>query len=175
MDEVNGFIDMLKKWMDERLYHSNQPARFDVQKNIEVIVRMLEVVFYTKQITVQNNIKNEIIVFGNRFYFDIALEILLFKLMQDSIQNATIILSASDSDDFATFSIGLPYYVQPEETRTSLQLMIQKLRTQTDAPLQNIEEICLKCIFENNGNFWVNSDPEQGTIFNFTMHQKEGL
>ncbi len=171
MDETNDFIDQLKKWMDEQPYCFSEPSRFEARKIISVVVRMLEVIFYSKQITIQNNIE-EVIVFGNQIYFSIAIEIMLFRLMQDSGQKATITLSAHDSDnDFAVFTLVSPDYVLSNEVRAVLLTLIQKLRTDAKAalPLQNSDEICLNCIYENNGSLWFESSPEKGTILNFTV------
>jgi light-regulated signal transduction histidine kinase (bacteriophytochrome) len=171
IDETNDFIDRLKKWMDEQPYHSNLPSVFEAGKITGVIVRMLQIVFHSKLMTVQNHIGDDIIAFCNRIYFGIAFEILLFRLMQDSEPSTAIILSACRDNDFVTFTLASPSYVIPDEIRNVIRLLIQKLQTDSKIAisLQTRAEICLKCIYENNGEIWFESNPERGTIVNFSI------
>ena len=129
MDEANEYIDRLKKWMDNQPYQPALLSRFDAGETTGVIIRMLEIAFHSKQITVQNHIGKNFIVFGSRIYFGITFEIMLFRLMQDSGQNAAIVLSAHTDNDFVTFSLSSPSYVISDEICTMLRLLIQKLQT----------------------------------------------
>jgi len=171
MDEANDFIDRLKKWMDEQPFQPVLNVRFDAAETIGVIVRMLKIVFHSKQITVQNQISDHLMVSGSLIYFGIAFEIMLFRLMQGSKQNAAIVFSAHTNNDFVTFTLASSSYVISEELRTILRRLIQKLQTNPKAnfSLQMRAEICLKCVYENNGKFWFESNPEKGTVMNFTI------
>jgi len=148
MDETNEFIDRFKKWMDEQPYQPILTSRFDAGETIGIIVRMLDLIFHSKPVTVQNQVRNDLMVYGSQGYFGIAFEILLFRLIQESEQDAVIVLSAHASDDFVTFTL----------TSSSTAISLQKR-----------SEICMKCIYENNGKFWFESKPEKGTVLNFTM------
>jgi tetratricopeptide (TPR) repeat protein len=171
MDEASDFIDQLKKWMDEQPYCPGEPSRFEARKITDALVRMLEIIFYSKRITVQNNME-DVCVFGNRVYFSIAFEIMLFRLMQKSEPKAGMILSTRDNgDDFVTFTLASPRHVLSDEVRDALLTLIRKLQANPKAamPLQNNDEICLKCIYENDGTLWFESSPEKGTVLNFTI------
>jgi light-regulated signal transduction histidine kinase (bacteriophytochrome) len=171
MDETNDFVDQLKKWMEEQPYHSNLSSCFDAGKYAGVIVRMLQIIFHSKQITVQNHIGDNVIVYGSRIYFSIALEIALFRLMKDSQTNAVIRLSVHKNHDFVTFILASSNYVISEELNATLLVLLQKLQTnpKTVLPLQTRLEIFLKCIYENNGKMWFENNTEEGTILNFTL------
>ena len=171
MDETNDYIDRFKKWMDEQPYQPVLISCFDALETINVIIRIHELVFHAKQMTVQNQIRNKVFAYGSQGYFGIAFEILLFQLMQGDEQNATIVLSARASDNFVTFTLASSCCVMPEEIHTILLLLIQKLKTnpKTAISLQTKFGICLKCIYENNGKFWFENKPEKGTILNFTI------
>jgi len=174
MDEINEFIDRFKKWMDEQPYRPVLTSRFDAGETIGVIVRMLELVFHSKSVTVQNKICGNLMVSGYYGYFGIAFEIMLFLLMQDSGQNADIVLSAHTSDDVVTFTLASPSYVISDEICTILQILLQLLQANPKATIsvRTRIEICLKCIYENKGKFWFESTPEKGTVLNFTIHKK---
>jgi len=171
MDEINVRIDRYKKWMDEQPYQPIQFVHFDAGETVGVTVRMLGLVFHSKSITIQNHIKNGMMVFGCEEYFGIAFEILLFQLMQGSEQNAVIVLSAHTNDHIVTFTLASSSFVISDEIRIILQFLIQKLQSTPQAAisLQTRSEICLKCVYENGGKFWLESKPEKGTVLNFTI------
>ena len=171
MDETNELIDQFKRWLDIQPYFINLPSLFEARKIIGVIVRMLEVVFHSKQKTIQNLIDKDLYVYGNLAYFCIAFEIILFRSMQDSEPNIPVILSTLDNHEFVTFTISSPQLVLSEEIQTMLRQLTQKLQAnpKDTIPLQTRAEICLKCVYENQGEFWFESEPGKGTIINFTV------
>jgi hypothetical protein len=171
MDEANDYIDRFKIWLDKQPCHPNLPSRFEARKIIGVIVRMLEVVFHPKQMTIQNHIDNDIYVYGSQAYFCIAFEIVLFRAMQDSEPHSAVILSASDDREHVTFTVASPQLALSDEIQTVLRLLIRKLETNPKAAvlLQTRAEICLKCVYENCGKYWFESDPEKGMVSNFTV------
>ncbi len=172
MDEANTYVDQLKKWMDEQPYYTEEYLLwFEVHKATDIVVRLLEIIFISKQITIQNNIEEDIVVFGNRMYFSIAFEMLLFELLKKAGEQTKIILSTRDSADFVILRINSPEYVLPDEERVKILAAIQKMKSASASPGNNIE-VCLKCIYENNGNMWFESDQEQGTVLNFTMPKR---
>jgi hypothetical protein len=175
MKETNDFIDRIKKWMDEQPCAPVEPSRFEARKAIELQVRMIEIVFYSKQMTIFNHIKDEIFVFGNHVYFNITVEIMLFRLMQDSRQHSAIHLSAGENADFVTFSLASPSYVMSDEIQTMIRVLLQKLQTNPKAAisLQTRAEICLKCVYENNGKMWFESSLAKGTVLNFTIPKND--
>jgi len=171
MDETNDYIDRFKKWLDKQPCHPNLPSRFEARKIIGVIVRMLEVVFYSKQMTIQNQMDKDLYVYGSMAYFCIAFEIILFRAMQDSEPHTTVILSAHDNDEYVTFTVTSPQLTLSDEIQTMLRMLIQKLQNNPKAAisLQTRAEICLKCVYENRGKYWFESEPDKGTAINFTV------
>ncbi len=174
MDEANDFIDQLKKWIDEQPYQTNSSNLFEAGKITRKAVYLLEIIYSSEQVSIQNNIGDETFVYGNHIYFSIAIEILLFRILQAAGEQAVIILSVRDNIDFTVFTISSPNYVISEDDRIYALGLIQKMRTNNNGiHPENNAEICLKCIYENNGNIWFESDPERGTILNFTVPKGE--
>jgi hypothetical protein len=177
MDETDEYIGKFKKWLDMQPFYSNPPSKFEARQFIGVIVRMLEVVFQSKQLNIQNRIEDDITVYGVPIYFCIALEIMLFRVMQKSELNDAIILSAQDGDKFITFSLIFPDFIMSEEIRATTRHLIQKMQATHKTVIfpQTRAEICLKCIYENNGNLSFESTPEKGTVINFTVPKENNL
>ena len=171
MDEANDYIDRFKKWLDKQPCNPDLPSRFEARKIIGVIVRMLEVVFHSKQMNIQNHIDNDVYVYGIQAYFCIAFEIILFRAMQDSEPHADVILSATDDREHVTFTVASPQLALSDELQTVLHLLIQKLETDSKAVilLQTRAEICLKCIYENHGKYCFESEPGKGSVVHFTV------
>ncbi len=174
INEASAYADRLKKWIDEQPYGEVSNVYFNAHQTIGIVVRMLGIIFASKQMTIQDNVEQEVVVFGNEIYFSTAFEIMLYRLLQDTEDGAFITLSSRNIQDFLVFTLATPKCVITDENRTLLLKMMQKIWQSAGRTisLENSDEICLKCICENGGNIWFESTPDQGTVLNFTVPTK---
>jgi len=180
-ESIVSHVYASKETLDKLLYWGGAQIKgtgvnkinFSVGDTIDSILKLTQNTAKQKNITIENEIDNNIELYSDPTHFDFVLRNLLSNAIKFTHTNGKVILSAakSGSDEEVTFCVqddGIG--IAPEKMQDIFKPFSSSERGTANEKGTSIGlMLCKEFVNENGGNIWVNSEPGKGSSFFFTL------
>ncbi len=189
-NELENIMDLLKK-SSENLYTllenvltwsriqqgvlKYRPQCLDIRKIVDQNIAYLKPYAEQKQITVENNIEEEVIVYADHHMIDDVIRNLISNALKFNYPGGSINISAQQDEKFTTISvsdtgIGIDKENMPKLFRLDTAYKRRGTAREQGTGLGLI--LCKEFIEKHGGKIWFESEIGKGSTFRFTLPKK---
>ncbi len=185
--EFEGFIPKLKKDIDHIAFTLNnllswgqsqmnglitQPTIISVDAIVKDNINLLSEIADSKSIKIVSRLPNNTMAWSDGDQIDIVIRNLISNALKFTPENGVVTISAIEKNDYWEISVRDTGIGIDEETRKKLfkaNSAITTYGTNNEKGTGLGLTLCKEMVEKNNGTIWVESIPNKGTSFYFTL------
>jgi signal transduction histidine kinase len=152
-----------------------KPERFDLASVLETNKELLKVQAQNKKISIENACKAEVVVNAHRHSINTVIRNLISNAIKFTPEGGSIIINAQQAQEEVMVSVADNGVGMTPEVISKLFRIDTKLTTKGTADEKGTGLgliLCKEFIEKNGGRIGVDSKPDEGTVFYFTLPRK---
>ena len=173
IDHISFTLNNLLSWGQSQMNGSiTKPAVIDLEHIITENINFLSEIAFAKSIKVVNKIAQETLVWSDPDQVDIVIRNLISNALKFTLENGFVTISAFEKNEHFEISVQDTGVGIDQETQNKLFSKNANLTTYGTANEKGTGlglNLCKEMVEKNKGAIWVNSVPNQGTCFKFTL------
>ncbi len=175
IDETNLFLEKVKERMDIWPYADIRKTTFAARESVDTVVHMREIGFAEKRLCVVNEISENTVVFGDKIFFAVAFDYLLFRTMENANIAGIITLSERTEGDKVVFLVSDPAHrTDPKEKEVfDEQVKIGISEHEHMHSISGDLGVCMECVYQNNGFVRLECVADGGTRYCLGMPKQK--
>ena len=177
IDHISFTLNNLLSWGQTQMNGTiTKPDVIDLENIVSDNINLLSEIAFNKSIKVINNIAPGTLVWSDSDQIDIVIRNLISNALKFTPKNGSVTISAYEQNKHLEVSVqdtGVGIDLETQDRIFAKNSNITTYGTDNEKGTGLGLNLCKEMVGNNKGTIWVNSVPNQGTCFKFTLPQSK--